>query len=350
MKKISYSILKIAVIIVVMLGVFSCSKEEDNINNLKETIFVRHKKADMPAYIHGNASKKVFLIILHGGPGGNGLWYRVNTIRTEIEKNNAVVYFDQRGHNNAQGNYSEKEVSIDIMAEDVVALAKVIKKKYGEESKLFLMGHSWGGTLGPAALVKNQNLFSGWINVAGAHDPKGLFNAYKTTLSTIATAQINEEHSVDYWNRTLDKVQNIGETNTVDSFGTLNTASHDGEFKLEEDKVINKSKADYGDSPQSDNFFKITWNSNKIQDILMIKQGLFQKVSFTNKLPEITIPSIVLWGKYDLVVPVTFAHEAYDNLGSTTKELFIFQKSGHSPMLSEPNLFSDKLIEFINSN
>ena len=159
MQNIFLTRLIIVATMLLILGVISCSKENLNLNNLDETIIVRHKNADMPAYIHGNGSEKVFLIVLHDGPGGNGLKYRVNTIRTEIEKNNAVVYFDQRGSGNSQGNYSDKEVSLDIMAEDVLALAKIIKSKYGNDSKLFLMGHTWGGAMGTAVLLKNQNHF-----------------------------------------------------------------------------------------------------------------------------------------------------------------------------------------------
>lgn len=348
MKNITISKLTLFAFTLLVLGFSSCSKEDVDINDLNETIFVRHKKADMPAYIHGNAADKVFLIILHGGPGGNGLWYRLNNIRTEIEKNNAVVYFDQRGHNNAQGNYSEKEVSVSIMAEDIVALAKVIKTKYGGDSKVFLMGHSWGGTLGTATLLKNQEEFSGWIDVAGVHDVKGLYDENKVSLNSIANEQIALENSVAHWQSVLDLVKNSGPINTPEDSGKLNGAAHEGEVKLEADKVINKAIADYGDDLPSDNLFKVSWNSNKIRDILVYKQGLFQKVSFTDRLYEITLPSIVLWGKYDLIVPTTFAQEAFDNLGANDKELFIFEKSGHNPMLTEPDLFADKVIEFIN--
>lgn len=340
--------LKGVVLALLMLSIFSCSKDDTNLNTLNETIFVRHKKADMPAYIHGNGSEKVFLIILHGGPGGNGLFYRVNTIRTEIEKNNAIVYFDQRGHHNAQGTFSKDEINIDVMAEDVLALAKVIKAKYGDDSKLFLMGHSWGGTLGSATLLKDQSVFSGWIDVAGAHDLKGLFEANKTTLNAIANQQIALENSVDYWKNTLDLVQNIGSINDLESSGKLNGASIEGETVLEADEVVNKLQADYGNSQPSDNLPKTLWNSNNVQKILVTEQGIFQNISFADRLSEITLPSIVLWGKYDLVVPTIFAQEAFDNLGSSEKEIFFFEKSAHNLMLNEPNLFADKVIKFIN--
>lgn len=348
MEKIFPNRLIIVAIALLVLSIFSCSEEDMNINDLNETIFVRHKNADMPAYIHGNGSEKVFLIILHGGPGGFGLQYRVNTIETEIEKNNAVVYFDQRGSGNSQGKYSEEDLSVDLMAEDVLALTKVIKAKYGDDSKLFLMGHSWGGTLGPAALLKNQEDFSGWIDVDGAHDPKGMYDEYKTTLNKIANEQIAVENSIDYWKSIIDLVQNTGPNYSVEDFFKLNRATLEGEEKLKTDRIINVSEGSFNIFTY--NLLRVGWNANKIINILAVKKGLFEKVSFTDRLSEITIPSIVLWGKHDLVVPTVYAQEAFDNLGSSDKEIFIFEKSAHNPMFTEPDLFAEKVIEFINSH
>lgn len=348
MKKMILSKVKIVVLILAIFGVFSCSKDDNTIYDLNETIFVRHKQADMPAYIHGNASKKVFLIILHGGPGGTGLQYRVNTIKSKIEKNNAVVYFDQRGSGASQGNYSEADVSIDLMAEDVLALVKVLKAKYGDDSRFFLMGHSWGGTLGPATLLKNQNPFLGWIDVDGSHDPKGSYNAYKVALKEMANEQIALQNNIDYWKSVLDLTKKVSSDYNKKDFYKLNGETHEAEKKLADDGIINKTKSDDENGLQY-NLLTTLWNTNKIQSILE-KKGLFKNVSFTDRLSEITIPSLVLWGKYDIIVPTIYAQEAYDNLGSNDKEIFIFEKSAHSPMSTEPDLFAEKVIEFINQH
>jgi len=347
MKKIVIYKLKIVGIALLVLGIYSCSKEDINLSDLNETIFVRHKNADMPAYIYGNGSEKVFLIILHGGPGGHGLQYRSRSFRDEIEKNNAVVYFDQRGSGNSQGNYSEDEISIDIMAEDVLALAKVIKARYGKDSKLFLMGHSWGGTLGPAALIKDQGEFTAWIDVDGAHDPKGFYNKYKVVLKEMADTQIVLGNSIDYWQNVNDIVQNIGANYSTDDFFKLNRAALAGEEKLAEDNFIINGETDFEGNPQL-NFITVKWNSNGMTNILGYKKGLWRDVSYTNRLSKITIPSLVLFGKHDIVVPAEYAQEAFDNLGSSDKEIFIFENSAHSPMSSEPDLFAIKVIEFIN--
>ncbi|MCL5127794.1 alpha/beta fold hydrolase [Algibacter sp. L4_22] len=340
---------KIVLLVVALVMIFSCSKDQ-NINNLDETIFVRHKDADMPAYIHGNASEKIFLIILHGGPGGNGLGYRANTIKSDIEKECAVVYFDQRGSGMAQGSYSKNGISIDIMAQDVLALVKVIKHKYGSDAKFFLMGHSWGGTLGPATLLKDQSDFLGWIDVDGAHNPKGLYFEYISNFRIVATEQIEADNSVEFWQNALDIANNANQTAyNSDDASKLNSKAHNAETKFENDGLNNESQDDSDKFIFKYNILTMLWTGSNTQSILA-DQGLWETVDYTNQLQEITIPSLVLWGKNDMVVPIKFAQDAYDNLGSSSKKLVIFENSGHSPMLNEPDLFAEEVIQFINTN
>ena len=342
MRKIIVNKFKIALIIGIVLSAFSCSKGED-LSNLDDTIFVRHKNADMPAYIHGNSSEKVFLITLHGGPGGLGLGFRGSAFN-KIEKACAVVYFDQRGSGMSQGSYAENEINIDIMAEDVLALVKVMKHKYGSDSRFFLLGHSWGGTLGIATLLKDQNEFLGWIQVDGTHNPKDMYVEYKANFQRVADEQIELRNSIPFWESVNDLVLDVDTTFNQNDISRLNSRAFEAEEKLVSDTIINKQ------DPFDDPFFKYNlitayWNIRNIQSIVDPPiQGI---LSYTNRLPEITIPSLILWGKHDMVVPPKFAKEAFDNLGSSEKELVIFERSGHAPLLSEADLFAEEVISFI---
>lgn len=326
----------------------SCTKQDTDLSNLSETFFVRHKNADMPAHIYGNASEKVFLIILHGGPGGEGLGYRNSTMITEVEKNNAVVYFDQRGSGSSQGSYSEDDLSIELMAEDVLALAQVIRNKYGNDSKLFLMGHSWGGTLGPAVLLEDQNEFLGWIDVCGAHNHAGLFDAYQEVLTNSANEQIALGNSIEYWEHILAEVQSI-DTYSIDNQLKLNRFALSVDDILVKDNIINEPVFDISEDTPKSNGLVDLWNLRNIGLIFDYQKGLNQ-LSYKDRLPEITIPSLVMWGKYDHTIPLEFAYEAYDHLGSDDKELFILERSAHGPMSTEPELFAEKLVEFINAH
>lgn len=347
MEKVIFNNLKTILIIVTLISFFSCSNDDD-LGNLNDTIFVRHKNADMPAYIHGNGTEKVFLIILHGGPGDTGLSYRIGTFKNKIEKEYAVVYFDQRGSGMSQGNYSENGISVDIMAEDVLALVKVMKHKYGSDSRFFLMGHSWGGTLGTATVLKDQKEFLGWISVDGIHNPSGMYFEYISTFKQVANEQIELGNNISFWQNTMDLANNVSAKYNQGHFFDMNNRAFKAERRLVGDNVINEVEND-SDTFFNYNFITTFWNrANTIS--LLTNQGLWENLSYTNRLSEIEIPALILSGKYDIVVPVTFAQEAYDNLGSDIKELIIFEKSGHAPMLSEADKFVEELIRFMDQN
>ncbi|MEM6770063.1 MAG: alpha/beta hydrolase, partial [Bacteroidota bacterium] len=203
---------------------------------------------------------------------------------------------------------------------------------------------SWGGTLGPATLLKGQDAFRGWINVAGVHDPKGLYGEYLVRLPEMARAQIAAGNSTSHWEGVLELVEEVGEIYSEEDFFRLNNAAHNSEAVLAEDMVTNEIQFldEYG-SPQQ---FPVR-NNGMIMSILT-QNGLWEDVSFTSRLPEITLPSLIFWGENDLIVPPRFAQEAYDHLGATHKELFLFERSGHSPLLTEPDLFAERVITFIN--
>ncbi len=350
MQKISLSKLTIIAIILLSLGVYSCSKENININNLNETIFVRHKNADMPAYIRGNASEKVFLITLHGGPGDIGLSFSGKAFN-RIENQYGVVYFDQRGSGNSQGHYSEDNVSIDLMAEDVLALVKVMKHKFGNDSRFFLLGHSWGGTLGTATLLKDQSDFKGWIGLDGAYSPARLYNQYIETFTSTANMQIALGNSVDFWESVLELVSQVDPVINFDDDRKLNIKAFKAEKTLHEDGFI-----DFDDDGTEGistfftyNLLTRAWNTNQIGTIID-NQGLFQTLDFTSQLPEITIPSLFISGQYDMIVPTASAQTAFEFIGSTSKELLIFDRSGHAPLFSEPDRFATEVLQFMDEH
>jgi len=341
---------KTVVLVVVTINLFSCSND-DNLSNLNDTIFVRHKNADMPAYIMGNGTEKVFLVTLNGGPGGIGLEFR-GTAVSEIEEQYAVVYFDQRGSGMSQGSYSEDDIGLDVMAEDVLALVKVLQRKYGDDSRFFLLGHSWGGTLGTATLLKDQSDFKGWIEVDGANNPAGLYNQYIETFTTTANEQIALGNSIEFWESVLEFVSEADPVPNKDGMLELNSKAFELEERLTDDGLLNSpeigSKADKLIFDY--NILTTTWNSSQLASILVYDQCLFQTTDFTSRLQEIEIPALFISGQYDMIVPVISAETAFENIGSSVKELLIFERSGHAPLASEPQRFAEEVLRFMDQN
>lgn len=295
-----------ALVVLVALGFTSCSKNDD-LADLNETIFVRHKQADLPAYIHGNGSDKVFLIVLHGGPGGLGLTYRGPAF-DRIEDNCAVVYLDQRGSGMAQGSYGESGIGIDIMAEDVLALVKVIRHKYGRKARCFLLGHSWGSTLGIATLLKDQAAFSGWIQVDGTHSPRDLYAAYRGHFAQVANEQIQLGNSISFWEDVSTLLSEVAPTFNRNDLERLNSRAFAAEQELRDSEVINRPGPGRNDLLFQYNPITALWNTSNTQSIVDPPiQGI---LSYTSRLSEIRTPALILWGRYDMVVPPVFAQEA----------------------------------------
>ncbi len=343
------------VFIILTLFLLSCQK--DDLDDLHKVIYVRYRGADMPAYIYGNGSEKVFVIILHGGPGGSGLEYRMGVIKDDLEKKYAVVYFDQRNSGMSQGNYSDSKISIDLMAEDVVALIKVLQHKFGNDCKFFLMGHSWGGSLGTAVLLNgnNQNLFKGWIEVDGGHDLHELFFETIRYFKRISDEQIALGNSVSFCEGRSCMVNSMDTLHfDSDNSDYLNSNGFEAESKLEEDGIINSISDRSATQSLVNTIFRnnpltVYWNGFNVNNILS-DQEIWEKVSYTGQLYNIKIPSLFLWGRYDMVIPPAMGQDAYNNIGSDDKKLVIFEKSGHSPMDNEGQLFFNEVVDFIERN
>lgn len=65
-----------------------------------------------------------------------------------------------------------------------------------------------------------------------------------------------------------------------------------------------------------------------------------------DRLPRITVPTLILWGEDDRLVPATDAWRFQRLLGGPTR-LVLFEDTGHSPMLERPSRFNEVLAAFV---
>mgnify|MGYP001793812510 CR=1 FL=1 len=90
--------------------------------DVSETYFVRYKGADMPVYARGNTASGKLILVIHGGPGGDGYVYSQLYFSDQLEKEYGMLYWDQRGQGASQGQYGGSQVTIEQMREDLRGL------------------------------------------------------------------------------------------------------------------------------------------------------------------------------------------------------------------------------------
>ena len=66
---------------------------------------------------------------------------------------------------------------------------------------------------------------------------------------------------------------------------------------------------------------------------------------FRDRLPEVKVPTLIVWGERDSIIPVRDADE-FERLIEDSRKI-VMKDTGHIPMAERPQTFNDLLVEFL---
>ncbi|RYC66582.1 alpha/beta fold hydrolase [Spirosoma sordidisoli] len=337
-----------------ILALLSCEQTNPSGPAVKDHFFLENQQATMPIFVEGNTASKVFLLFLHGGPGFSGIVDNENSrhVFNQLEQRYAMVYYDQRCAGISQGRCDYNQLSLAQYVDDLDKLVVLLKARYGDDIRLFLMGHSWGGTLGIAYLTtRNQAQFRGWIEIDGGHDVPQIIIETRQMINQVGAEQIRQGRSVSRWQQLITRVNAVNVTNaTGDQTLDINKLAGEAVDQLLTDGLIDKelpltTRQIVFFSP----FSLFAFQQNNEQTVTAFKDKL-ARINLTPDLPKIKIPTLLVWGNQDFIVPPAIARQAFSQYGSSQKELLFFARSGHYPQESEPELFREAVQRFVEQN
>ncbi len=193
-----------------------------------------------------------------------------------------------------------------------------------------------------------QYNLDGWIEADGAHDIPRLNKAAIEKFKSEAKTQITLGNNTSNWEGILIWANAI-DTNfiTNENGGDINKKAGEAECWLLEDNFIQAGEE--GGIKNSLLFGPTNLLTSTVTGIQMsnLLHNEVEEVALTNELKKVTIPTLILWGKYDFVVPPALAYDAFKTISSTNKKIVIFEKSGHSPMDNEWEAFTKEVTIFI---
>jgi pimeloyl-ACP methyl ester carboxylesterase len=346
MRKLLFTILIISILA-------SCQKEQINIGtNAKDNFFLQNKGVSMPVKVFGNTASKTFMMIIHGGPGGDAIVYRSDYVKQNVETKYAVVYWDQRNAGASQGGANGANFKLENFIDNFKQVVLLLKQRYGSDISIFVNGHSWGGYLTPAFLAtnNNQDLVKGWIQTDGAHNFPLLNQASKQMLLAKAEIEIAANKNGTKWTEIRNYCNGLTLPLDVYQWVAFN------DIGTQAMGITTESNTS-GTSPSArQRYFD---NNAPITSILL--QGIYNPVTFdmmkdtyakyptVSNLNVIKIPTLLLWGKYDYICPPQLADDIESTIQSKYKKKVIFQKSSHSPMVGvEEPAYWEEIILFIN--
>ncbi len=249
---------------------------------------------------------KPTLILLHGGPGVIDHTY-FRPYMDPLGEFAQVIYLDLRGQGRSTRDRPEY-YQIGIMADDVAAFCTNL----GIERPVVL-GHSFGGCVGLSLAVRHPELLGGLILLATKSSSDATFDL--DCLEGLVGKELRE----------VAARINAGQANEEDGH----------RFGAELVPLFW-----YPPKPEVVSF--LDRNPFRNEDIdTQMEERFPNTYDVRSQLPSIALPTLVLHGRYDWVIPVSESEEMAQKIPNA--RLYIFENAGHGVPYDAP----EELIEQI---
>lgn len=333
----------------------SCSFNPYEAGEGEDFYYIENEGVTMPVWVKGNTNSSDYIVFLNGGPGGESVSWFAMPFYQDLMQEYRIVFYDQRGCGWAIGNSPDEDMNPELMSRDLDVIIDSVILKYSPSS-LFLMGHSWGGLLGTVYLTNEtrQGKIDGWIEMGGAHNwPLGirLSIAWVTNYAdSVLTNAASAEAEKSYWQSEL----NWYSQNPLSNWQTT--------FAKDWNRHYGNVNAAYGYYREENEALVIRVSEMMIEYMQIHYQLRVHPVwrwftldppvwefDATPNMGNITLPSLLLWGLHDGILPVDLATNAYELLGTpdSNKSVVILSNSGHAPNMEEPEACLNALTNFI---
>ncbi|PIF45505.1 pimeloyl-ACP methyl ester carboxylesterase [Chryseobacterium sp. 52] len=330
-----------------ILGLISCEKDSEQLDTatnpamanpsedaqantfVDKKITVEHDEEKMPVWFYGKSNSNTVILMVHGGPGSDIMDYRNykgGTAFRKLENNYIVAYWQQRAAGSSQGPNNPAYYTIPQFAEDCDEVISAIKTNFPGK-KIVLMGHSWGGMLTSYYLrdAARRAKIAAWVDIAGVHNGTILFNSSATDLTAEANQRISLGQNVAYWTSVKNQVAANPQSINSLSYSCIENIS---------EVPVKVPVTDFSFTPRA----------------LTSNQYIFPVLINTDNntyLPSYTLPTLLLWGKYDFSVSKQLRNQVLQLSGANNIVSVEFNSSSHFTMFQEPDLFAGSIKTFI---
>lgn len=243
------------------------------------------------------------VVCVHGYVGSSQDWANQSPV---LSPKYIMVTIDLRGHGKSAAPSKEEAYSVSIFADDVLGLLNKLNIK-----KCCLMGHSLGGYIALQFALEHPDMLCALVLVATSSGettrPPG-FAELRQKLDKLARSQ-GLEAAFEY-----DTANN---PTTIETF-----RKHPEQREMSRRGVLSTSVDGY----------IYAWRA-------IAKWG-----PVTSRLSEITVPTLIYWGDEDVAMAngVQILKK-----GIANSELVTVKGIGHSPQWESPDLFNERLLEFL---
>ena len=286
-----------------------------------QTMLIRGRNVDYPV-----------LLYLAGGPGGTDL----GAIRRDVslEEDFVVVAWDQRGAGKSYASLDPVDTfTLDRLVADTIEVTDYLRERFSED-RIYLVGQSWGTTLGALAVEQRPELFHAFVGVG-------------QMVSQRAT-------DIMFWEDTLAWAEASGETGLTATLGDNGPPPYENINHYEPVVAYEHSWNSYPELDLSNEMPSILFVPEySFMDRVNAFRGFFdtaavlypqlQGLDFRADIPALGVPYYMVMGEHEARGRAVPAEDWFSALEAPHKEKLIFEGSGHRAHFDRPGEFAQMM-------
>ena len=297
--------------------------------SIAELITVPIGGHDQALMIRGRSIDNPVLLYLAGGPGGTDL----GAMRADVglEQDFVVVAWEQRGAGKSYSALDPVEtLTLEQMVADTIEVTNYLRQRFGQD-KIYLVGNSWGTTLGVLALQQHPELFHAYVGtgqMVSQRETDIMF--YEDTLAWAertgndALADTLRQNGPPPYEDLLDYEPAISHEHNWNPYPELDTSKEmPGNLFVPENSLMDRING-----------------LRAFLDTFSVLYPQLQDIDFRSYVTSLDVPVYIVIGKHEARGRAVLAKQWFEMLEAPSKEMTIFEHSGHRPLFEEPAAFA----------
>jgi proline iminopeptidase len=289
--------------------------------------------------LRGYSVDKPVLLYLSGGPGQSDLPF-VRVLLDDLAQNFVVVGWDQRGTGKSYSALDPTEtLTLDRAVSDTIELTNYLRQRFDEE-KIYLLGESWGSTLGVLAVQRQPELYHAWIGSGQMVSQQE--TDHRIYQDVLALAERMNDSAL------AQRMQAYGEPPYKDIpyanafvMGLYDRLSKP--YTPPQPYIKRGTEANLGPWGILGSEYNLVEKVNVLRgliDVFSVMYPQLQVIDFRQTVKQLKVPAYMLDGVAELSARRDLALEWFEQLNAPLKQRFTFENAGHSVVFEQFEAFS----------
>jgi proline iminopeptidase len=312
--------------------------------SVAELAKVRLGGHDQWIMIRAQSAEKPVLLYLSGGPGQSDLPFS-RVLYDDLTRDFVVVGWDQRGTGKSYPALDPATLTLDRMVADTIELTDYLRVRF-DESKIYLLGESWGSTLGVLAAQRRPDLYHAVIGSGQMVSQRETDRRLYADILALAERTGDADLAA--------RMRAYGEPPYGDVYASAFVMQQYDRlyqpYTLPQSYVDRGTAAGLGPWGILGSEYTLVEKVNLFRgllDMFSVMYPQLQGIDFRRDVPRLEVPLYMLDGQSELTARRDLALEWYAQVEAPRKRLFSFENAAHSVSFEQFEAFGRIMTETV---